>query len=383
MPDAHDYWIVAIGSVAIFTAIAVLALVAAWRVMPILERTIAIVTSMISLGVVGYWFLIYKMQLIHLHRGEWVFLWCLAAGSVSYLVVRRIVAKRKCSTSEHYQPERRAFLERSAAAAAAAVVASPFVTYDPSDVVVERHSVILPHLPLSAEGVTLAVLSDLHAGPFIEPKHVAWYVDLIRLAKPDVILLPGDFITAFADELRAYANILAQLSAPLGTYAVLGNHDYFNGAAPILRRMLSQAGIRLLDDEVVEITGIELFGISDASRLAIEQAAQKQMTVPIADRLSRAACPLVMVHRPFIFDALRVLNPRVFTVAGHTHGGQLAVELFRHEPVAINRLFTRYIRGWYQSGAALMYITRGVGTIGLPIRIGAPPEITLLTLRRT
>lgn len=383
MPDAQDYFVIAIGSIAVFAVVMVVAIGAVWRALTTVERVLATVFLLLSSGIIVYWLLLYKTQPIRLHRREWMLLWCCAGSSVAYFVTRAIAYAFERRQGAHHRPDRRAFIERSVTAAAGIVIATPFATYDPADVIVERHSITLPHLPLSADGVTMAILSDIHAGAFIEPKHVALYVHTIMHAKPDVILLPGDFITAFADELTQYISTLAQLSAPLGTYAVLGNHDYFNGAAPILHRMLAQAGIQLLDDEVVEICGIELFGISDRRRTAIERAAQKEMVVPIANRLSQSACPLVMVHRPFIFDALAMLNPRVITIAGHTHGGQVAIELRGSEPVAINRLFTRYIRGWYRSGSAVMYITRGVGTIGLPIRIGAPPEITLITLRRT
>jgi predicted MPP superfamily phosphohydrolase len=101
------------------------------------------------------------------------------------------------------------------------------------------------------------------------------------------------------------------------------------------------------------------------------------------EQLAESEQPIVLVHRPFVFDALATINPRVLTIAGHTHGGQICVPLAGENVLAVNRLLSPYVRGWYRRGLAQLYVTRGVGTVGIPVRVGAPPEITFITLRRT
>lgn len=110
-------------------------------------------------------------------------------------------------------------------------------------------------------------------------------------------------------------------------------------------------------------------------------AAEGAERSPLMEQLGHSACPIVLVHRPFVFDALATINPRSLVLAGHTHGGQLALELGSNQHLTLTQLFSPYVRGWYHRGSAHLYVTRGLGTIGVPLRIGSPPEITTIVLR--
>ncbi|GIV54076.1 MAG: phosphoesterase [Candidatus Kapaibacterium sp.] len=379
MPEAQQYFVFALLGTLTVAGVLGLALVHRWKRTSRRERALATSVAAFVLGVVGYWLLGYKALPPLGGHTTWMVAWVLAIAGGLWLVLSACLA---LALPAHVHEERRRFLRNGIAASIGVVVSSRVASYDPADVVIERHDAYLPSLPLSDDGMTLAVLSDIHAGPFIEPKHVAYYATLINDAKPDLILLPGDFITARAEELLQYRSALSALRASRGVFAVLGNHDYFNAAAPHVAAMLKQWGITLLNDRSVGLDSLELFGISDERRFAVEQYCRDQKPQPLFERLVHSQQPLVLVHRPFVFDALAAVNPRVLVIAGHTHGGQICAELPDGQVVAVNRLFSPYVRGWYRTGTAQLYVTRGVGTIGLPLRIGAPPEITFITLRR-
>ncbi len=379
MPEAQHYRALAILVTACTGLVLGYSVWRRWYRVGALERAILLAVFLFSLSVVSYWLLLYKSVQLSGHRTVWLVAWCIALAGAFWIVfgerLERIVPPS-------FQAGRRRIISNSIVASIGIVTSSRIAAYDPADVVVEQHTVVLPNMPRTADGLVLAILSDIHAGPFIEPKHVAYYASVIRAKKPDMIVLPGDFITAHADELRDCCRALSQLRAPCGVIAVLGNHDYFNNAAPTVTRMLTECGITLLNDTKTTVASLDIFGISDAQRRAVARYRSGDQSVFLKS-LERAEQPIVLVHRPFVFDDLAALNPNVFVIAGHTHGGQLCIPLPEGEYIAVNRVFSPYVRGWYRRGTAQLYITRGVGTIGVPVRIGSPPEISFITLRRS
>ena len=383
MPEARDYFILAYAVVLLTIVMFSVSLVVLWRCGRRGEFILGSIAAILSVVVLGYWLLFYKSVLVGRLDGSVITVWVVVGALSSWLLVRAVAEMLAIRHQKPFHVERRRLLSNSVAAIAGVAVGRTIAMYDPADVVIEQHICVVPHLPQSAEGLRIALIGDIHAGPYLEPKHLEYYIECIRRQKPDLCVIVGDFITADAAEFRDYCTAMRRLYAPRGVYAVLGNHDYFNGAAPTLRAMLSSCGVIVLDDRAVPVTddGLELVGISDERRNAPVQALNARVQFPLMEKLGQSLCPIVLVHRPPVFDALATINPRSLVLAGHTHGGQLAIEHGAGNYLTITQLFSPYIRGWYRRGDAQLYVTRGVGTIGIPLRLGSPPEIAIITLR--
>lgn len=380
MPDGREYLAVAIVIVGIIAVGFVTAMILLWNVTQRLERWCAASVSLLCSSVVIYSFLLYKTQLLRLPPPLWYLLWTLSAGGAAWLCVRVLIHKLRKRSLSPQNVSRRRFVQQSLALGVGTIVGSRIATYEPADVVIERQEYAPSWLARECDGLTIAVLSDLHAGPYLLPQHTAYFVECLRREKPDICILPGDFITASADEFHEHAKFLKTIRAPLGVYAVLGNHDYFNASAPRLRGILAECGIRVLDDHVHNVAGLDLLGISDQHRNAPELFCHGCTSNTLMQRLVSSQSPIVIVHRPFVFDAIAQINSRALVIAAHTHGGQIALTL-GGETFSLNRLFSPYVHGWYKHADAAMYVTSGVGVVGVPVRVGVPPEIVVLTLR--
>lgn len=248
---------------------------------------------------------------------------------------------------------------------------------EPRRLVVRHETLALPGWRESLHGLRVAIVSDLHGGGLhITTAQLGRVVNAINDAKPDLILLLGDFVRTSHSlprmEPEAVAEALRPLHAPRGVFAVLGNHDWWLDGSQVARA-LESVGIRVLENEAAALDdGLWLVGISDA--MTGDPDPQRALApVPIG------ATVLAMTHNPDVFP---LLPARIsLTLAGHTHGGQVNVEILG-ENLNVARFYTPYVYGLYRSGRAAIYVTRGIGTIGMPARLGAPPEIAALRLRK-
>jgi hypothetical protein len=242
------------------------------------------------------------------------------------------------------------------------------------DVRVERHEIEVPGLG-ATRPLRIAFASDFHAGPMTP----AWLLDraVERLidARPDLVLLGGDFVSLRAEHARALIARLAAVAAPLGRYAVLGNHDH-DCDGPAITGMLEDAGITVLTNASVTLpapfAAVSLCGIDDHT-----------MGTPDAGAAfaEAAAHRIVLMHAP---SGLLDIGDRPFTIAlcGHTHGGQIALPGGRPVFTACGPLSRRYSAGRFTlDGGRTLLVSRGVGCTGLPLRLNAPPAITVCTLR--
>jgi predicted MPP superfamily phosphohydrolase len=229
----------------------------------------------------------------------------------------------------------------------------------------------LADLPAAADGLRMVFLADCHLGPWVSERQVRRAVALANSAHPDLVVLGGDYVTLRRDRIAPCARMLASLRAPLGVYAVLGNHDHWVDAAAI-RQALGAAGVRMLVDEGEEIRpGLYLAGIDDWwSRPNLEQA--------LAGAGSRD-CTILVSHNP---DA--ILDERArradLILSGHTHGGQVALLGRLIVPSQYGR---RHPWGRHRQGRTQIYITTGVGVGFPPVRLLCRPEVAVITLRRS
>jgi uncharacterized protein len=263
-------------------------------------------------------------------------------------------------------------VRRAAAAAAAALAVYAFVI-EPRRLVTVGKTIALPNWPPSHDGFRVGLLSDLHAGaPHANPKAIARAVERLNAEQPDVALLGGDYIDAhtlwggrIAPEL--IARELAQLEAP--TFAVLGNHDW-KQAGDHMWTALRNAGIAVLENEARETSGVYIAGLADL-RCRRPDLPGTLATVP------SDAPVILLAHDPDVFPL--VPDRVAITLSGHTHGGQIAIPVLRR-PVIPSRYGERYARGHIVEDGRHLYVTSGLGTSGLPVRLLAPPEVVVLEL---
>ena len=259
-----------------------------------------------------------------------------------------------------------------AVAAAVAALAAWALVIEPQRLVVRRREIEIEGWP---RPMTIALVSDLHAGaPQVQDRRVKRVVKRAGRLEPDLFALLGDFVDPLHHLSRrvpphVVAARLRRLRAPLGTLAVLGNHDWA-GEGDFMPRALRAAGIRVLEDEAFELApGLWVAGLGDVRTRDADIGAALAGVPP-------HAALLVLSHDP---DAFAYLPDRVaLMVSGHTHGGQVNLPWLRHRvaPTAHG-----YLAGAHHRGRAALYVTSGVGTSGWPIRFLRPPELVLLTVR--
>jgi uncharacterized protein len=231
-------------------------------------------------------------------------------------------------------------------------------------------------LPAVFDGYRIAQISDLHCGPFVSGQRVTGWVNAVNALRPDLIAVTGDLIASGSAFISIVADALGKLSARDGVFACMGNHDYF-GDGEAMVRALERAGLTVLRNRGVEVgrNGAKLFvaGIDDT------WTSRNDMSRALAGRPERTPTVL-LAHDPSVFpDAVeRSID---LTLSGHTHGGQIALPVFGRR-VNLAKVMTRFTTDLYRSGSSTLYVNRGLGTTGPPVRLAVPPEIALITLRR-
>lgn len=251
---------------------------------------------------------------------------------------------------------------------------------EPASLYNEDHELTLPGWPKSCDGLRVAVLADLHVGsPFNGIDKLEQIVDLTLKAKPDLILLAGDYVIhgvvggKFV-EPETIAKGLQRLAAPLGVFAVLGNHDQRQGAEEI-RTAMESHGIKVLDDDSIPLRLAEcriwLAGLSDL--WTGERAYQAALA-----KIPQGEATIAFTHNPDAFAGLP--KPVSLTIAGHTHGGQVRLPLLGRLVVPSD-YGERYAIGHVVENGRHLFVSPGLGTSIFPVRFLVPPEVSVLTLR--
>ena len=244
---------------------------------------------------------------------------------------------------------------------------------EPYKLAVERHAVGLKRLPRALDGLKILQLSDIHHGPFTGREQIERAVEIANSLQPDIVALTGDYISHEREYVQPCAEMLGRLRARRGVYACLGNHDNWVDAA-LVKDLFSAEGIRVLVNEGLRFedrgASFWLAGVDD-TMVGLED-------LPLALAGSRSdELKLLLAHNPIILR--RAARAGVdLVLSGHTHGGQVT---WRNERSASGRVRRRILRGLARRGETQIYVTRGLGTVVLPVRYGCLPEVSLLTLR--
>ncbi|MDZ4288770.1 MAG: metallophosphoesterase [Prosthecobacter sp.] len=242
---------------------------------------------------------------------------------------------------------------------------------------VERVEITLPSLPPGLDGFRIVQLSDLHLEPFTTLEDIEKAVDACNALKPDLIALTGDFVTDTARPAGMLAELLQQLQAPHGVFSILGNHDFWSGAEEVINA-LKERNIPVLRNETRHIhTDGGTLHLAGFDSVYVNQPDIRKTLADLRDNQ-----PLIlMMHEPDVADVIAAAGVKGLQISGHTHGGQLR---FRgKDPMAMRRARwgKKYLAGHFDVGALQLYVNRGIGCVGVPMRIGCPPEVTELTLR--
>ncbi|HEY2783684.1 MAG TPA: metallophosphoesterase [Fimbriiglobus sp.] len=270
---------------------------------------------------------------------------------------------------------RRAFFRSVATALGAASVAGTgYAIFESGWVRIDRQTLALRNLPAGFRGLKVAFLTDIHHGPYVDLDFVLRCVRTANLLDPDLILLGGDYTLRDAKYATPCFEVLAGLKAPLGVYGVLGNHDYWHG----LRE--TKAGFRAAGITELTNAGVWLTREGDRTRIGgVDDlwCGSPNVDLALGDATNRDAC-LVVSHNPDFAETLH--DRRVgLILAGHTHGGQVAIPGFT-PPWVPSRYGSKYLRGRVDTPCTTVYISQGLGMAGLPVRFGSRPEINLITL---
>nr|WP_179955317.1 metallophosphoesterase [Streptomyces lunaelactis] len=269
-------------------------------------------------------------------------------------------------------PSRRLFVSRVVGGGAAAVALGT-VGYGTYGVLrgprVKRVTVPLARLPRAAHGFRIAVVSDIHLGPILGRAHTRRIVDSINATSPDLVAVVGDLVDGSVADLGSAAEPLAQLRSRHGSFFVTGNHEYFSGAQEWVDHV-RELGLRPLRNERVEIAGFDLAGVNDVA--GESEGDGPDFAKALGDR-DRARASVLLAHQPVVIhDAVE--QGVDLQLSGHTHGGQLWPGNYLAE------LANPTVAGLERYGDTQLYVTRGAGAWGPPVRVGAPSDITVVQL---
>jgi predicted MPP superfamily phosphohydrolase len=255
---------------------------------------------------------------------------------------------------------------------------------------IENKDIVINNLPPELKGLTITLISDIHAGQYMTEGDMREYADILNDLKSDVICIPGDFVNYDPNDINAFTKAFRDVKAKYGIYGTLGNHDYFVNPEYVANVIQNESPVTLLRNNFnsISINGKELImlGVED-TRDAGGQTNKKILSY-IDDTINKAKAvspeyssspKILLCHKPYAFDDIAKREVDV-VLAGHTHGGQVIPVKIGNFNMSFAALVSKYIDGLYTIGKTNMYVSRGLGSVGLPIRLNCPPEITKIKL---
>jgi predicted MPP superfamily phosphohydrolase len=312
-------------------------------------------------------------------------------------------------------PGRRYFFRAATAAAGAAPFLGAMYGFaaERLNYQVRRIEIPVHNLPAALDGMQIVQISDIHLSGYMSRSQVRRAVDMANDLGADLAIVTGDLITGVGDSISDCVEEVGRLHAPLGTWGCNGNHEIYAGVEDEAASLYSQAGMKLLRHENAQINfkgaQFNLIGV-DYQRERTPRGQRQQTLASVAPLVRRDMPNILLSHNPNSFNRAAELGIEL-SLAGHTHGGQIQVEILDHR-LSPARFITDYIAGLYQrplfapapveraasnarvprtfspslfasssSAMARLYVNRGLGTVGAPVRLGVPPEISLIVLR--
>jgi predicted MPP superfamily phosphohydrolase len=235
--------------------------------------------------------------------------------------------------------------------------------------------VVIPNLPRDLEGLRIVQITDIHLSPFLSEREFAAAIDMANETRANIALVTGDLITRPGDPLDACLRQLARLRAEAGVLGCLGNHEIYTRTQNYVTEQGRRIGIEFLRHQSKQLrfgnAVINFAGVDYQKMHSPYLQGAEQMIVP-------GALNILLSHNPDVFPMAAAQGYQL-TIAGHTHGGQVDVEIL-HQHLNVARYFTPFVQGLYRRETSSVYVSNGLGTIGVPVRLGAPPEVSVLRL---
>jgi hypothetical protein len=249
---------------------------------------------------------------------------------------------------------------------------------------ISSRDISFSRLPPGLDGLTIVQLTDIHSGSFMEYDRMKGFVDIVNSLTPDIVVITGDFINGGDEFIEQTAAAMSGLRARLGCFGVMGNHDFYGPEEELCDR-LNRAGVRMLRDEWAAVRvnpssePLYLAGIDDPQGSWYVNNRFTSLDTALQGIPARGFTVLLS-HRPNIFPE-SVSRGIPLTISGHTHGGQVVIPNPGGRGISLARMAYEHDSGLYRQSESCLYVNRGLGVVGPPVRINCPREISRFTLR--
>ena len=347
-------------------------------------RWAAVAETTVSAGLFAFGFLLSYVRVLKYFRPWWatsgrggVFVWAFAS---TLMIIAFGLTRMLRRATEQHLPSRRLFLRTVEAAILAAPAAAMGygVFIERKRVEMREQRITIPGLHPDLDGLRIVQLTDIHLSSFLPESVLAHAVDMANETRAKIALVTGDLISFEGDPVDTCLNHLARLRSDAGTFGCMGNHEIYAGTQEYTAEQGARLGMRFLRDEAALLR----FGAADLNLAGVDYQRMHGVYLRGSERMIvPGTLNMLLSHNPDVFPVAAEQGWNV-TIGGHTHGGQVSVEIL-HQDLNVARFFTPYVDGLYRRGDASIFVSRGIGTIGMPVRLGAPPEVALITLCRT
>jgi predicted MPP superfamily phosphohydrolase len=320
----------------------------------------------------------FQRVLRHFPVQWWTWLECASLVETIWLIGLSLALLVWHSTPQ-FDPARRKVLQIAGAGLCIApLAATAFGVVRRNNFRVSEVSVPIPNLPRDLEGLRIVQITDIHLSPFLSEREFAAAIDMANETRANIALVTGDLITRPGDPLDACLRQLARLRADAGVLGCLGNHEIYARAENYVTEQGRRIGIDFLRHQSKQFR----FGNAVINFAGVDyQRMHSRYLKGTEDLIVPGAVNVMLSHNPDVFPVASAQGYDL-TIAGHTHGGQVDVEIL-HQHVNVARYFTPFVQGLYRRDNASVYVSNGLGTIGVPVRLGAPPEVSVLRLCAT
>ncbi|HET6510745.1 MAG TPA: metallophosphoesterase [Candidatus Kapabacteria bacterium] len=257
------------------------------------------------------------------------------------------------------------------------------------DIEVTQTTINLPNLPEKWKGKKITHLTDIHSSPFMSLSDLKRVVKVTNEINSDVILMTGDFVTSHRNEIGPFVEAMSELHAPMGVYASTGNHDYYTDV-DLVSKGMEDIGITMMRNACVKLEhdGAPLYivGVDDEDDPTVKEYVKGGHAPHIEAAykgLPEDGASILLCHKPYRFEEYAKTNIGLM-LSGHTHGGQIVFGRLGRTVLSISSVASGFIEGHYRpeesDSKSQLYVSRGLGTVGLPLRLNCPPEVAQITL---
>lgn len=282
-----------------------------------------------------------------------------------------VLLRQLSGWNRKFDPSRRQLIKRCLVGCSVGIPLFDALVYEPLHIELSTYYLPVAHLPVALNGFRIVQLTDIHRSPITQDSIIIKAIRMANATNPDAVVLTGDFVTDDPTGANEVAEMLSKLTSRLGSYAVLGNHDYVAGAGAVTNALESQ-GIRCLTNDNVELArGLFLVGLDDHG--------QGKPDAEAAFRgVGEDSSYVTIAHSPMA--VLDIKGRKGLLLTGHTHGGQIRIP-FVATHLLPGLVADKYIAGWYLDGNLRTYVNRGIGMTNLPMRFRCRPEVALFVLK--